>query len=139
MATLEQAQKDIITAYEAARLAWAGAAFDTQYPGQVTIDPLTQVRPFVAIDFDIHTGRQLDLGPVPMSRWDGNFIIAVAVKCGSGYMQAARLVDYFTGALELRRLGVAQVEAATAARMKEHQGWDYRPLVLPFWLTRFKQ
>lgn len=133
--SLEQAQLDMVAAFEIARLAWTGAAFDVQYPGRALLNLADQVNPFIGMDFDWLAGEQLEMNPVKNVRTRVNLILAIAVKTGEGTRVPAQLYDYFSRALQLRAIGAARVEAATAGRMREHLGWEYRPLILPFWLT----
>lgn len=127
-----------MTAFEAAKTAWTEFALAVDYPNRQTVDLENQELPYVDLGLDFFHGEQLGFkaGSQKVFRTDGIFKMMIGTKVNDGTRVADRLAQHFTDALQARRIGIVEVEAATGARIVERVGWRYSPLILPFWFTR---
>lgn len=137
--SMDQAHTDLMTAFEAAKALWTDFALAVDYPNRQTVDPASQETPYIDLDIQFFSGEQLDLGPVKTVKTEGLVLMMICTKDNDGVQIANKLRQHFADKMQLRRIGIVEVYAATGGRIRERLGWRLSPLILPFWYTRFTQ
>jgi len=136
MATLEQARIDITTAIELAKIGAPVSPLLIEYDNRIVVDTQTQTKPYLAIHIKFMDGRQADLAEKPIHRMSGQLHVAAVVKEGTGSSEALRLLDYIYPQLHQRYMGVVRCHMAKLAPMAPHLGWNYYPVLIPFWFDK---
>ena len=136
MATLEQARIDITTAIEAAKTGAPISPLLIEYDNRIVVDTQTQTKPYLAVHIKFMDGSQADLSKSPIHRMLGQIHIAAVAKEGSGSSDALKLLDFFYPQLHGRNMGVVRCRMAKLAPMAPHLGWNYYPVLIPFWFDK---
>jgi hypothetical protein len=136
MATLEQARIDIVTAIEAAKAGAPVSPLVIEYDNRIVVDTQTQTKPYLAVHVKFMEGRQADLSARPIHRISGQIHLAAVAKDGTGSSEALKLLDFFYPQLHQRSMGVVRCHMATLAQVKPHLGWNYYPVLIPFWFDK---
>jgi hypothetical protein len=136
MATLEQARIDIVTAIEAAKAGAPVSPLLIEYDNRIVVDTQTQVKPYLAVHIKFMDGRQADLAAKPIHRMSGQIHVAAVAKIGSGSAEALKLLDYIYPQLHQRSMGVVRCHMSKLAPMSPHLGWNYYPVLIPFWFDK---
>jgi len=130
--SLEVIRKDIVTAIDAVKTAY-GKPLVIEYDNIVIVDTTTQVEPFLTVEIKITDSYQVELSNTPLKRYIGSVIVAAAVKQGKGSASGLKILDFFTPRLERKRFGTVRTHIAAAAPKREHLGWCYFAVSIPFW------
>lgn len=136
MATLEQARIDIVTAIEAAKAGAPVSPLIIEYDNRIVVDTQTQVKPYLAVHVKFMDGNQADLAARPIHRIIGQIHIAAVTKLGTGSSEALKLLDFFYPQLHQRSMGVVRCHMAKVVDVKLHLGWQYYPVLIPFWFDK---
>lgn len=121
------AHSEIITAAEAARVAWATqpggwpVVMDTD--NRSLIDFSTQVNPYVSLDIVYTDGKQMDMGLQPWVGHYGYVALAVCIAEGKGTSKANLLMDFMSSRLQLKTLPLVQLEVARPQASVTRMGW----------------
>jgi hypothetical protein len=132
-------RQGIVTVIEQARAAWNAGGHGYQllvdYENRNAVDLASQVDPYLAVDIVFRDGEQIDLGDSPVVCDDGQIMLAVGVKEGSGTQKASELLDFIRPYLQLRD----DIPNGVRTRVGRPQppktlvGFYYLPLVVGFW------
>ena len=135
--TLEAARLAIVTQFDAALTAYPTSPKPkAQYPNRDLIDTTTQTDPYVGLDIVNMSGKQLDLGPKPMSVQYGQIVITAFCKVNAGERLGGLLLDYFLPWFELKNLGLVRTQSGMYSKSATFKDWEGYPIVIPFWWVR---
>lgn len=130
---LESARQSIVTAIEAAKTGNPVTGLIIEYDNRIIVDTQTQTNPYLAVMIMWMRGEQADLSATPLHRMYGQIHLAAVVKEGSGSAAANGLLDWFYPRLQRKSLGAVRTLMADLAPVKPFQGWQYFPVLIPFW------
>ncbi len=136
MATLEQARIDIVTAVEAAKTGAPISPLVIEYDNRIVVDTQTQTKPYLAVHIKFMDGHQASLAANPIHRIQGQIHLAAVAKIGSGSADALKLLDFFYPQLHGRAMGTVRCHMAKIAPTTIHLGWEYYPVLIPFWFDK---
>ena len=133
--SLDANRSAIVSAVEAARLAWTGSyTLNIEYDNRDTVDLAAQLDPYLMIDIVYMDGRQMDLGKAPLIGDYGQIMLAAGVKKGAGTDGVMKLLQFIRPYLELKdTMGSVRTSAAKLTKYVEANGFYYQPMLIPFW------
>jgi hypothetical protein len=136
----ELIRQSIKTEIERAKAAWTAYALAVEYENTEPIDLAMQFNPFLCVDIVFRDGAQMDMNPDPLLRVDGQIIVAVGTKVGSGTAAASALLDFVVPYLQLRddMLHGVRTHEAKPHEPKTVNGHYYLPFVVGFWRDAVK-
>lgn len=133
MTTREGFRAAVVAAVETLKTSWVDYTLLVEYDNRIVVDTQTQVNPFLCVHIVYTGGEQASLGQTQTHhRVYGSVIVSAAVKLGSGTKQANDLLEHFIPSLHLTSIGGARMWGASPEKDKEHRGWIYYPVVIPF-------
>lgn len=130
---LETIRVDIVTAMSAAATLFTTYPLTVEYDNREVVDTKTQENPFLTVEIKMMDGEQANLANQPTHRMYGQIHICAVVPKGAGRAAANVLLDHFYAKIQRKTLGSVKTEMAVPADKKEHLGWIYYPVLVPFW------
>jgi len=129
----ETIRVDIVTAVKAAADLFTTWPLKVEYDNILVVDTSTQTDPFLCVEIKHTDAYQANLGPGALHRYMGFIILSAVVKDGSGSSKANQLLDFLVPKLHGKTHGTVRTLLAESAPTKPHLGWQYFPMLIPFW------
>lgn len=98
-----------------------------------TVDQATQSDPYLKVEVRFLSADQMDLADKPwIEKW-GQIWLTATCKSGEGTAAVKTLLDFVTPYFELKKIGIVQCRAVTAAAGKELKGLWHEPAIVNFY------
>lgn len=131
--TLRAVVAQIVTAH-------SGYPLVVELDNRDQVDQSTQTNPYLQVEFDFIHAEQKDLADAPLVQQDGQLLMCVVCKGGTGTAAADALVDFVTPYFDLKVFNGSNVvihcRAVEVMRGKELNGLWYQPMLVNFWYHR---
>ena len=88
---------------------------------------------FVEVMVEFYTGKHIEMGMHPHTRYCGVIYVNVYVKQGRGSLPAARIHDWFASTLGYQAIGPCRIQAPAPMPQAEHGGFLVKRLGLNFY------
>lgn len=134
--SLDLIRQGVVTAVEARAALFTAYPLVIEYDNRILVDTRAQENPFLQVRILLLGGEQVDLSNDPLHRITGQIHLAAATKNGAGTRQASELVEFFYPYLHKKSLGGVRTLMSSFSRTIEHLGWDYTPVIIPFWYDK---
>lgn len=130
--TLNDIREKIVTAVEAAKVAYGTVTIEYHHLLSVNLD--TQSDPFLAVRIMLFDGHQINLGPNGGNRLMGTIILEAKYKKGSGSKVANTILEHFYRKIHMTDAHYpVRTQAARASSRSLEKGWLAEAAIIPFW------
>lgn len=138
MTTIQQARSALRTRVEALKATWADYVLKIEYDNLFTVNPETQVDPFLRVNLVLMDGMQADLALKPIHRVMGTIIIEALDKQGAGNAKMDKLVNHFYRPIQMTdTIPPLRTQAARIGTRMTEKGWAATAALIPFWYDDF--
>lgn len=129
----EQVRIDVATTVQAIVTAWTDYPLVVEMDNQEAVDQSVQTNPYLQVEIRHMSGDQADLSDKPFVYYQGQILLAVVAKAGTGTSDANLLIDFIREYFSLKTLGIVHCKAFEDHSGKLHNGWWYTPAIVNFW------
>jgi hypothetical protein len=129
----EQARVDVSTVVAAIVTAWTDYPLVVEMDNRQAVDQAKQVKPYLQVELRLITGQQADLADNPLVRQDGQILLSVVAKAGSGTSDSNKLLDFIRPYFNGKRIGILECKAFEDYPCKPKDGWYYSLAVVNFY------
>lgn len=131
MTTLVQA-RDSLVSHLANHLAVDYPTLPVFYENTTQVDVNTVSSPFLRVQIDFLSARQVSIEWTPQHRTLGELLFSVACKEGHGTREALTLFDYLADLVAFRTVGGVTLGTPTPGKKRPLAGWVTYELYVPF-------
>ncbi len=134
---LTQARLDVMTVMTAIQSAWSTYALKIEAEDRDTIDLATQTDPWIKVQSIKNLkGDQADMSSRPLVRQNGQIVLYVKTREGSGSLIANTLLDFMRPYLEFKNLTLLRTKVFEPQDARIVDGIRYAPVVINYWYHR---
>lgn len=134
--SVEQVRIAIATVLDTIETDWLaakGKSLVIETDNRKFVDQATQSDPYLQVQIIHMSADQADLADNPRVRHDGQILLSVVCKEGSGTSASNILLDFIRPYFELAKIGIIQCNAFEPKLGKPKAGWWYSPAIVNFW------